>query len=454
MLDYTAAEEVIMAAYIPGSEIDAIFHIQPFGYNEIIPDPGSHLSPFLPAYHDEGTLYIGIAGIGAPKQQVSLLFQLADGTANPDLAIAPVHWDYLSDDRWHSLDNGHVLRDTTRDLINSGIIVFELPAARPGTLLPSDLYWIRATVPYNSQSICDMVTIRAQAVTATFVDHDNAPNHLSRPLPAGSITELADPLPAITSIEQPFTSVGGMMPEQDAQFYTRISERLRHKDRALTLWDYERLVLEQFPEIYKVKCLPPTPDNPGEITVIVIPNIRDKLPFNPFEPKAPANLIASIEGYLQGCIPAVAAVKVKNAHYVAVKVRFAVRLRPGYNEGFYRQLLNEELNHFLAPWAYDEGADIVIGSRIYANTIINFIEERPYVDYVAEIKLFTSEDGHTFRLTLPQGAEGYWVEAARPDSVLVAARQHEIDMIVEDRFVETSFRGINYMKIELDFIVG
>jgi hypothetical protein len=178
------------------------------------------------------------------------------------------------------------------------------------------------------------------------------------------------------------------------------------------------------------------------------------LPFDPFEPKAPADLIANISENLAGLVPAFARVRVKNAHFVPVKVRVAVRFRPGYNEGYFKRALNEELNRFLSPWAYGEGADIVIGGRIYGNVIINFLEERPYVDYVANIKLFSSEDGRNFVLAHPTTTEGYWVEARQPDGVLVAARQHEIDIIPEEGYQEDAFTGINYMKVELDFVVA
>ena len=44
--------------------------------------------------------------------------------------------------------------------------------------------------------------------------------------------------------------------QKEAQTSTkRISERLRHKGRAITRFDYERITLEQFPEIWKVKCI-------------------------------------------------------------------------------------------------------------------------------------------------------------------------------------------------------
>lgn len=464
-IDYTSAEEILLTEYEQGYP-ERIFHMQPFGYNEVRPIAGR--TPFLPQYDNEGELLIGIAGVNAP-QNLSLLFQMAEGSADPDLTPFPVRWHVLSGNEWLSLEDGNLLSDTTRGFINSGIVKFALDPARANTLLPPDLYWIRASIERNSNSICDTVAIHTQAVAATFVDNNNAPDHLSRPLAAKSIADLALPDPAVSGIRQPYTSFGGKVPEADARFYTRISERLRHKNRALTMWDYEHLVLQAFPDIYKVKCLPAQPDNPGMVTVIVIPDIRNKLPFNPFEPKASTDVIADIQEFVATITPAYASVRVKNAHYSAVKLRFAVRFRAGYNEGFYRQQLNEDINRFLSPWAYEDSADIVIGGRVYANVIINFIDTRPYVDYVSNLKLFRSDDGEFYEyikpgyIEHPYGArddkrkmelEVYWVQAPRPDGVLVAARQHEIDMITDAGYEDVSFEGINYMKIELDFVVA
>jgi hypothetical protein len=463
-LSYRASTEIRMAAYTPGSEMDRIFHIHPFGACEILPDvdlgPGNYA--FLPQFNHEGELYIGIRDV-RPPQSLSLLFQMAEGSADPDLEPVPIAWSYLSGNRWMSLENGNIKLDTTRGLINSGIITFSLVGARPNTLLPAGLYWLRAAISQRSTSVCAAVAIHAQAVSATFANQDNAPDHLSRPLAAESISKLAAPLPEISGIRQPYTSYGGKMAERDQTFYTRLSERLRHKQRALNLWDYEHLILEKFPQIYKVKCLPAGMTGPsgraahelGSVVIVVIPNIRNKIPFNPFEPKAPADLIADIESYLAQHTPAWATVNVRNAHFVQVKVRFAVRFRTSYNEGYYKQILNDELNRFLSPWAYAEEGEraIEIGGKMYANLIINFLEERPYVDYVAEVKLFSSDDGRTFKMAIPSASEGYWVETERPDAVLVAARQHVIDMITEAGYEEESYTGINYMRVDLDFRV-
>ena len=49
-------------------------------------------------------------------------------------------------------------------------------------------------------SIADMVAIEAQAVSATFVDQGNAPDHLSQPLAPNSISGLAEPQPEVRAI--------------------------------------------------------------------------------------------------------------------------------------------------------------------------------------------------------------------------------------------------------------
>ena len=130
---------------------------------------------------------------------------------------------------------------------------------------------------------------------------------MQRLCPRTAIKKFAPPIAGIAGVRQPYTSSGGRQAEEDALFYTRVSERLRHKQRALTAWDYERLVLGQFPDIYKVKCIPASlaqdPDNPGSVRLVVIPDIRNKRPFDPFEPKASADMLANIKEFLADKLP-------------------------------------------------------------------------------------------------------------------------------------------------------
>lgn len=471
-LGYASSLEIIMDEYVEGSKAaDRIFHIHPFGYAEIRPDSTGEgyplrcressvsCHPFLPRYENEGELYIGISNVKAP-QNVSLLFQMAEGSADPDLKPSSIQWACLSDNRWLDLHHGNIVSDSTRGFINTGIVELRLDPVLPSTLLPQDLYWLRAAIAEKSNGVCDTISVLAQAVSATFMDKSNASDHYGRPLPKESIKGPAEPIAEIDAIIQPYTSFGGKAAEGDSTFYTRVSERLRHKQRALSSWDYERLVLEKYPQIYKAKCIPAgsvkNPEDLGRVEIIVIPDVREMVPFRPFEPKASADLISDIELYLSGRCPAYATVKVRNARFISVRVRIGIRFKPGADEGYYKKQLNEDLNRFLTPWAFEDGADISIGGKIYANSIIDYIDRRNYVDCVAAIELFSSEDGINFKPVPKQSndSEGYYVSAQGPDCVLVAARQHDFDIIPETGYEPAFFTGINYMKIELDFIVA
>ena len=453
---YRASLELRFDSERADRSLHRVLHIHPFGFCDIEAERDDAAGlPLLPPYASDGELYLGLQDL-APPQTVSIFFQVAEGSADPDLPQQPIRWSYLSGDRWLPLDR-HIVSDTTRGLRNSGIVELALPAHTASTRLRDPLYWIRASIARDTRAVCDIVGVHTQAVSATFVDRGNAPEHFRDPLPAGSITQLAKAVREVAAVRQPYTSYGGRMAETDATWAVRSSERLRHKGRALTPWDYERLALQRFPELHKVKCIPAPPDQPGRVRVIVIPNIRNKLPFEPFAPKAPANLLAEVRDYLQQCAPSSAEIEVKNAHYVAVRVRLGVRFRSDGNEAFYKDQLSADLNRFLSPWAYEEGADIALGGKIYASRIVDFVDRLPYVDYVAGIKLFRSEDGVAFRPVPRPGVtdgEGYAVAADRPDAVLVAAREHQFDALSDATYAENLVTGIDFMKLEFDFIVS
>ena len=446
-----------MEAYQRGPWSDMVFHLHPFGIAEA--NAAATGFPLLPDYGDEGELFIGLDGL-RPPETLSLLFQMAEGSANADVDHPQVRWSVLDQGGWVDLPGEAVLQDGTRGLINSGIITLALPEAAPDARLPIGPYWLRASVAVGASAVCDTVAIHLQAALASRELVDASAD--LTPLPPKTIKALFAPVAGIAAVRQPYASFGGRPAEDPHGFYASSSERLRHKQRAVTPWDYERLVLRRFPEIYKVKCLPATSnetattarDPLGLVRLIVIPDTRGKSLFDPFEPKASSALLADIAGYLAPLLPGSARLSVENANYVQVRIRVGVRFADPNNPALWKQRLNDDLNRFLSPWAFDDGADIVIGRRIYASSIVNFIDQRPYVDYVAGIKLFSSDDGQTFTLAPPGGPDGDSVGSERPDAVLVAARQHEIDLIADEIFPADQFKGINYMKVDLDFIVG
>ena len=423
-----------------------LLHIHPFG--EAALDRGE--PRLFPRYDGAGELYIGLADADTP-QKLSLLLQLAEGTSDPDRPAATISWSALDGDEWRPLAAG-TLHDSTRGLINTGIVELDLPSLAAATRLPGDLTWLRVSAVREPASVCDAVAVRAQAVMLRFDDHGNDPGHYAAPLAVGQIERLAEPDPRIAEVTQPYTSFGGRPAEAPETFYTRVSERLRHKQRALTTWDHERLVLHAFPQIYKAKCFRADDQGPGGVDVIVINDIRKALPADALAPRAPADLLADIQAYLAARAPGSARIRVRNARYRAVKLRLSVCFQPAQDQRRAAARLQDDLRRFLSPWAYDDGAELMIGGRIYASSIVDYIERLDYVDYVAGLELTRSDDGLRFEPVAPT-AEDYHVATDRPDQVLVSARAHDITAVTEQDTQQPLSTGIEYMRVDLDFLV-
>lgn len=375
------------------NRIDQFFHVLPFGVAEnhpFITKQTANLT-LVPQFNDEGALYVGISAL-TPPQIISLLLKVAEGSADPDFNKEQVKWAYMLNNEWYDFTQLQVLADTSNGLLTSGIITFDLPKVfnSDNTALPSGLYWLRASVEHNSAAVCDMINVIAQAVTATFADNGNDPDHLRLALPAETIKDFVESDAAIESISQPYASFGGHIKEQSNEFYTRVSERLRHKHRAITIWDYEHLVLEKFASVYKVKCLQHTRYvsigdinelQPGHVALVVIPDLRNKNAVNPLEPKTSLITLTEIHDFISTINPPCVELHVRNPIFEEIQVDFNVKFHPGFDNGFYGKQLEDELRQFLAPWAYGT-EDIAFGGRIHKSRIINFVEERPYVDFV------------------------------------------------------------------------
>jgi len=397
-ISYSSSQEMVFSGMTRGNNnirFGQFFHICPFGQAEQPACINKDVSAvtLIPAYDNEGNLYIGIKDL-EPPQNLSVLFRVAEGSENPELEIEDINWSFLSENQWIPFEANQIISDTTKNLLTSGIICFNIPdnVTDNNTILPGGLIWLRATVSSNSAAICNLIDIHTQVVGVSFVDNGNDPDYLKETLAAANITRLKINDPAVTRVEQPYASFGGKVMEQDKEFYTRVSERIRHKNRAITAWDYERLVLEKFPSIHKVKCLNHTNTKseiaPGSVSIVVIPDLRNKNAVNPFEPKTGSYTLIDIKEYLCNYISPFIELNVQNPVYEHIQVDFKVGFHLGYDEGFYGNLLNEEIKKFLSPWAFDEGRDISFGSIIYKSDILSFIEKRPYVDFVTDFRFY------------------------------------------------------------------
>jgi len=210
---------------------------------------------------------------------------------------------------------------------------------------------------------------------------------------------------------------------------------LRHKDRAIDLWDYERLVLEAFPQIYKVKCLNHTHYDdgvyrelaPGHVTIVTVPNLQNQNRRDPLKPYTSLGVLQEIKEFLERRTSCFACLHVKNPRFEEVRACFKLRLHNGFDETYYKNLLKQAITRFLSPWAFTTGGTPSFGGKIYKSVLINFIEDQPYVDYVTDFQLFQDICGVQGTSDLDE------VAGSTAVSILVSAPagKHEITIIDE-----------------------
>jgi len=384
----------------------------------------------VPKYCQGGDLFIGLEN-AETEQTVSLLIQVLEGSENPLVASfednESVHWSVLCNNGWKDLKE-YIVTNNTENFLSSGIIQISLPkeATQDNTLLPENMIWLRAKIHKTYDAICKVIDIHPQAVVAKFENNNNELSHLETGLSPKTIKKLITRVPQIRSLSQPYNSFHGIPEESDEHFYRRISERLRHKNRAITLWDYEHLILQKYPEIYKVKCLNHTSETSftaaGHVTIITIPDTVNKNVFDIYEPRVSKGLLAKAKRYINELNTLHVEAEVINPNYEQVFVKLEVEFYEGYDKSFYSKKLEEDITKFLSPWAFDDTKEIEFGITLHKSVLIDYMEKLEYVDYLQNVEISRSENG-------PDKSS---ISPSDPKSILVSAKKHNVQTIMSN----------------------
>jgi hypothetical protein len=356
-LDYRARSTLsLVGGTVPttASTAGRVMHLHAFGIRALEPmGPGGHHT-LLPRADDDGNLYIGISA-SRPPQRLSLLFRLSDAVAAGPAFTPRIHWAALCADRWHMLTPAQMLSDSTEGFRTSGIVTLDIPAeiTKDNCLMPAGLYWLRVSTTVPDFKVFARLrgvyahALRARRVTA------------AGPVPPAPVFQPRIAIPGLASVVQIGRAFDQITPEDTRSMRTRAGERLRHKGRASTVWDIERLVLEHSPEVFKVKCFPPTlgyhGSAPGRVLVAVIPSVRRNDPQDSTRaPRINAVGLKRIADYLRSLASPWMEFDVLNAVYERIQVRCCVKLTPGAATGLVLRCINEAIVEYLSPW-WDAG---------------------------------------------------------------------------------------------------
>ncbi|MCI3207993.1 MULTISPECIES: hypothetical protein [Pandoraea] len=498
--DYAATGAISVDRIANRDEDGRFLHLFPAGWESL--DMTSYPAPeLLPRFEDAGNLYVGIdaSALGEPGETLTLLFQLradsrpvaapdaheVDATEATDATDprrpAGLHWSYLSGNVWKPLSRRDILTDGTHQLMTSGIVTLRVPAdiGKRNTVMPDGLYWLRVSADRDMEKYCSLYAVHAQAVQVR--RGPDVPQEVPMVLPAGTITRSRRPLPGIVSLVQPLPSCGGRPQETREQMRTRVSERLRHKQRAVTPADFESLILEAFPEVYKVKCFanlstkqgPHDCVRPGQALIVPLPYwpaVKDVEQM----PMLDGNVIRQIAEFANALSSPWADVSVENPVYERIQVRCKVRFTDRAGNGFYLAQLNAAISRYLTPWQDDVGYRTHFGWCIRQHDIEAYIGSLPYVQYVsgfsmlriatvasgAEAAELAATDMQTFTLSDTARRTG---DATGPQtdivplypwSIAIPVAHHAIDAVDDDKDYEGVPTTLSQLEIGTTFIIS
>jgi hypothetical protein len=340
-----------------------------------------------------------------------------------DYGTESPQWHYHTGVGWKTIADTDMISDTTNHFRHSGIVQLKLNEAVVSTI--NDIkggLWLRIACNTTDDPFEALEAVRAQAVEVELDPQSEGQIEIGTALPMGSITKAKNSIKGIKKIEQPYSGEEGRKIETDASFYARVSEELRHKGRAWNRWDYERLVLERFPQIASAKCLSCCNKEgkmqAGCITMLVIPDGKAIHQPDPLKPIIGQSLKDEIISYLQKRVSSFVTIDVVTPTYVEAKVKCDFTLREGYTDiNHYRNLLDEQLKAYLAPWSSgNEGMEFRTDKN--ESQVEEFIENQYYVDYIESFSL--TIDGVPVKQGEPLQPEGAFI-------IVTSDKEHDIN---------------------------
>ncbi|MBV8474296.1 MAG: hypothetical protein JO107_01185, partial [Hyphomicrobiales bacterium] len=348
---------------------EGVYRFGPFANVSEIVD-----TQFLPDFAQDGYLWLGVRNLN-PSRVVSLFFHIearandavltTSDEADAERTAPTLSLRYFSDQAWKDLPAAGVIRDTTEQLSRPGLMTLAIPVDARGAPAPSteELTWLQLAVT-QPELYGRIFDLQCGAATATRVGGPPA-NAGSPILPPNAIIGLTPKQPNVILVGQTFTTENGRLAEDERQFQIRVSERLRHKQRAILPRDYESLILEKFPNIGDARCLTRKEANlygapRGQVVIVVAP-LRAPGAAS-LEPRVPEYMLRDIGDYLlQKCPASVDAIVVRNPDYEPLRVSAWLDCEAGDRTAIMRQA-RDAIDRLIAPWRDDPNAPLPIGS--------------------------------------------------------------------------------------------
>ena len=444
---------------------ERIVQVGPFGSVEVFPQRMLRDVRLFPPRLGYGQLSIQLTGPGAVGPTV-LCFDMAEsGHLRLVPAPNPIRWFYLSAKGWKRLPTAALSSDTTAGLMRSGLVVVDLPddALDHSPEMPPGGAWLAAVATRPDLRV--FPSIRRISVNGVWAQRGDL---TWRGDGGKRVWAFNPPRPGIGAIREVPTPGDVRPPETEQHYLARVGERLRHRRRAVTPWDIERMVLQEFPEVWMAKCLPhldrasPLP-MPGVATIVAVRRPPDEGVLRAPAPSLfDVAILQRIHEFIAAHGPEFARFDVVNPAFERLQVRAKVAFHPDREHGAMAQALRQEINRYLSVWTAGPALRR-FGWSLNARMLKAQIADLPWLRGITDFSLLhlAADDAQSHELLDtaqvdddPGRTQGPILRPRRPWALPLSAADHMLTILpaIEDELPTPS--GIGRLPVGDMLIVG
>tara|TARA_B110000971_G_scaffold140326_1_gene143438 strand:+ start:17877 stop:21641 length:3765 start_codon:yes stop_codon:yes gene_type:complete len=435
---------------------NAFFLVSNQGVSKTFSEKKITSSLLIPEFEYVGEFIIGLEKIKAP-QTLNLLFEVKK-SENTDYQFSQkLEWLYSSNNNWKKFSPNQIIYDETLSLMKSGVISLSLPQdiSNNSQFFNNDKFYIKAVSRKKADQFSLIKAIYTNALTLTELIPNDTELTTTPPRDSGSVQQLASPIGGVIRINQALPAFGGNKKETDLQFYNRVSQMLRHKDRPVTKWDIEQFLLEKFKWLMYVKCIATksfedTDEN--QVKILCLKKIDDSQNIDEIKLNG-ADMLEVKKLLYQYCSPFLK-VEIINPVFEDLWIKCKIKFS-NISGGQAINKLNNDFFKFICPWV---GGNQEIKNTLKKTEIFQFIKNLHYVNYVTGLSIIhfkTLENGNvTVFDSSSSDQKSEIIEVGSPWSILVPRNNNKLEIIDIPEYSLPEPIDYNELNIEGNFIIN
>jgi hypothetical protein len=325
--------------------------------------------PLLPTIAYKGALFLELQDVIVPAK-VSFYVELARAYTEQKLSPNTLFYSYLSTDGWKPLTT---IEDGTNNFTCSGIITIDIPSdiTTEHDTFSGTNYWISIGTNDNLDSFPETSFLNTNGFTLQRIVAEKDFSTETPQILANSITGPQTAIPEISATMQPFASFDGKAAETNTQMNSRVSTRLKTKDRLITFEDFFNAIRLEFPSMYYSKTVYNKSEK--QAYTYVVKRVADVTDTNAFEPLLSECKELKIQEYIADRVSPFVTVFVSNFELNYVKITATIQVQPEEDVTTVEKEVNNGINLFLAPWITSAQSQITIDQGLNTAQLATFI---------------------------------------------------------------------------------